>query len=102
MHRRFRLRIEQAPAEAERRDLLELILAAASLELELELLLLPAAVDLFWPSMNPGWQQLLDHDLARVMQVCPPAFDGTLPPGVLALTAEQVPPLPPGGLELSL
>lgn len=102
MSRLYRLRIERTPVEAERRDLLEIILAAASLDLELELLLLPAALGLLWPSMNPGWRQLLDHDLARIIQVCPPDFVGTLPPGVRTLSAEQLPPLPPGGMELSL
>lgn len=102
MRRLYRLRIEKAPAEAERRDLLEIILAAASLDLDIELLLMPGALQLLWPKPDPGWQQLLDHKLAHVIQVCPPTFAGTLSRGVLAVQSGSLPRLPANGVELTL
>ncbi|MEE4638452.1 MAG: hypothetical protein V2J42_06905 [Wenzhouxiangella sp.] len=70
------------PDHADRRELLELILAAASLEVPISLLLRGNAIELVSLSSTQGWRQLIDQGLADVG--VPGPWDGmALPAGVV-------------------
>lgn len=100
--RSYRLRIGALPAPDDRRELLELVLAAASLEIDLQVLLTGDALELLWPQMDPAWQQVLDQRLARIMLQAPAGWAGTAPAGVEVLVGDQLPALPAQAVELWL
>lgn len=100
--RSYRLVLAGLPMLEDRRELLELVLAAVSLDLDVQLLLQGEALGLLWPKIDAGWQQLLDEQFAEIL-VCPPAgWAGNAPTGVRVLDADAVPELPLGAIELNL
>jgi hypothetical protein len=86
--RKILIEVAGLPDPGDRRELLELILAAASLEVPVNLLLSGNAVDLFCLQSTPAWQQLIDQDLAEV-GVPGPWVDTALPPGVAVWDEQQ-------------
>ena len=62
----FVLRIRDWPNPLQAQELLEVVLAGASLELELDVLFEDQAVAFLDEDAAVQWQQLLDHNLARV------------------------------------
>ncbi len=98
--RRYRVVVTDLPPEDERRELLELVLAAASLDLPLEVLLIGSAGSLLSGADAAGWLQLLEHDLAEirvaagVSGAAEPALKDDLPSGVEWLGPEDLSRLP--------
>gem|GEM_PF-7127569 len=63
----YRIVVDGLPEALDRRELLELVLAAASLDLRVQVLLLGRARELLRGSEHAGWRQLLEQDLAEVL-----------------------------------
>lgn len=100
--RTYRLLLSDCPSADESREVLELVLAAASLDFKLELVVEGGALALVTPSMLPGWQQLLDEELADVILSVPPGWHGAVPPGARVVDIQSVPVLPASAIELTL
>lgn len=64
--RRYRLTVAALPAPSDRRELLELVLAAASVDLRLEVVLLGSACRLLSGADAAGWRQLVEMGLAEL------------------------------------
>lgn len=64
--RRYRVVVAALPEPSDRRELLELILAAASLDLRLEVVLLGSACRLLSGADAAGWRQLVEMGLAEL------------------------------------
>lgn len=89
--RRFVVPVERCPDRSESGELLELVLAAASLELDLTVWLRGTALGVLTGPDRHGWQQLIDHDLARVCASdCPDGSHGAIPDGVELLDPADV------------
>lgn len=86
--RRFLIEVGELPDPADRRELLELVLAAASIDLSVTVLLRGAAADLLTLSSTRAWRQLIDQELASVGVAGP--WDGNaLPAGVAVFDRRQ-------------
>lgn len=96
--RTYRIVIGDLPPASDRRELLELILAAASLNLRLQVMLLGSAQELLTRSEDSAWRQLLDHDLAEVLIDRSGDDADDLPAGARPLDVGSLPPLPADGM----
>ena len=85
---RILIEVVGLPDPDDRRELLELVLAAASLEVPVKVLLSGNAIDLFCLPSTAAWQQLIDQDLA-VVGVPGPWGGMALPPGVAVWDERQ-------------
>jgi len=88
--RSYRIVIADLPDAEDRRDLLELVLAAASLDLRVQLLLLGRAHELLTSADDSAWRQLLDHGLAEVLICRSRGCIGTVADGARLLTSESL------------
>ncbi len=65
--RTYRIVIGDLPEAADRRELLELVLAAASLDLHVQVRLLGRARELLDDGIDSAWRQLEDQALAEIL-----------------------------------
>ena len=96
--RHYRIVVADLPHPADRRELLELVLAAASLDLDVQVWLLGRAWHLLGGDGEPGWRQLLAEGLAEVWVDGSIARLAELPPGVRAVDPASPPAIPPAAM----
>lgn len=87
--RRFLVVVDGLPDPADRRELLELILAALSMEISVTVLLSGGAEDLMSLASARAWRQLIDQGLADV-GVPGPTDGAALAPGVAIWNERQL------------
>lgn len=83
--------IGDLPEAADRRELLELVLAAASLDLSVQVRLLGRARELLTGGADADWAQLVDHGLAEVIVDQAQSIDAAEPTCRTARSASALP-----------
>ncbi|HMA98182.1 MAG TPA: hypothetical protein VKO38_01865 [Wenzhouxiangella sp.] len=81
--RRFLIQIDVLPADRDRQELLELVLAAATLDAPASILVTGEAVSLFDSGSDASWRQLIEQGLIDVLSDA--ADRQSLPSGVQPL-----------------
>lgn len=98
--RLHRIVVARLPTPNDRRELLELVLAAASLDLRVQVVLRGDAGQLLAPGADSGWWQLLDEGLAEVLVECSPDDAAGLPAGALPVRFGGLGALPAADTEI--